>query len=137
MSGRCCSAACAVFFKRHVVAIEQTPDGAWRHLEAVGVSDIVDQFGEREVGVLGQSHDLIRVRFKAMGAVIATPRLRPNTASTSLLINPFDCGRGRDAETRIAPLGGSGRRITHLDTSPPSNRRHSIPRIAQGISLIP
>ena len=36
---------------------------------------------------------------------------------------------------RIAPLGGSGRLITHLDTSPPSNRRHPIPRIALPIAL--
>ena len=33
---------------------------------------------------------------------------------------------------RIAPLGGSGRLVTHLDTSPPSSRRHPIPSIDHG-----
>jgi hypothetical protein len=42
-------------------------------LRAMGLPEIVGQFGGREVGVLGQDHGLIRVRFEAMGAMVAAP----------------------------------------------------------------
>ncbi len=46
------------------MAVEQTPDRARRHVQAMGLPDMVDQLGERKVGVLRQGHDLVGMRFK-------------------------------------------------------------------------
>ncbi|MEZ5930764.1 MAG: hypothetical protein R3F54_02210 [Alphaproteobacteria bacterium] len=86
------------FFERHVMAVEQTPDGAWRHTQTMALPDMVGQFGERHVGVLGQGHKLIAVGFKTIRPMVAAPRTLPNAAGASLLVDPFDRGRGRDAE---------------------------------------
>ena len=68
------------------MAVEQTPNGAFRHLDAVGLPDMIDQFGERTVSVLRQGHDLIGVRFKALGAMVAASRPRSNAARAPLLV---------------------------------------------------
>lgn len=86
------------FFIGHVVTVEQTPDGAWCDPQAMGLPDIVGQIGERKVGVVSQGHDLISVGFKVMGTIVAASSAWANAARTSLLINPFDRGRGRNAE---------------------------------------
>ena len=78
--------------------IEQTPDRARRPLEVVVLSDIIDQLSERHVTVLRQGYDLIGMHFRAMGAMITAPSARSNAADTSLLVDPFDCGRGCNAE---------------------------------------
>jgi len=39
----------------------------------MGLPDMVDQLSERKVGVISQGHDLVGMRFKTMGTMIAAP----------------------------------------------------------------
>ena len=45
------------FFIGHVVTVEQTPDGAGRHLQAMGLPDIVNQLGKNERSVSEPASD--------------------------------------------------------------------------------
>ncbi len=85
-------------FVGHVVTIEQAPDGALRHIQTMGLPEIVDLLGEREVGVLHQGQDIISMCFKSMGAMDGASCTRSNAACMSLLVDPFDCGRRRNTE---------------------------------------
>ena len=58
------------FFKRHVVAVEQTPDRARRLRQTMRLQDMVNQFRECDVAVLRQGYDLIGMRFEVMGAMV-------------------------------------------------------------------
>lgn len=69
------------FFKRHVLAVEQTPDRAWRHTQAISLEDMVNQLDQRDVTVLRQGYDLIGMRFKVMGSTITAPSTRASAAS--------------------------------------------------------
>jgi len=84
------------------VTIKQTPDGAWRDLEAMGLPDVVSQIGECDVGVISQGHALISMRCKAMRAIVgrlsAASCARSKAAGISLLVNTLDRGRRRNAE---------------------------------------
>jgi hypothetical protein len=102
----------------------------------MGSPDMVDQFGQRHVAVLRQEHKLIGGRFKAMGAMVAAPCARSNAARASLLLDPFDRRRRRNAEklrrrsarhpaldSRCQPFAQSHRKRFRHAGSPPSPAR--------------
>jgi hypothetical protein len=63
-SGRSCSLACAVFFERHGVAIEEPPNRAWRETLAVPPLQMAGNLRQRDIVRLGNKpKDLSGVSF--------------------------------------------------------------------------
>src|SRR5262245_31006478 len=86
-SGLSCSAACAVFFKRHGVAIEEAPYPAARERSAVLQLQHLDDLGQREIDLLlDRPKDNAAIDLDALGAAVTTlalccppARLTPRT----------------------------------------------------------
>ncbi len=98
-SARCCSLACAVFFERHAVAVEQPPDRALRHPEPMGVFQIFSNLRQGDVRpILNQRQDLFGMGFDPVRAVIPALWSRPDMTRTMPLIDPLDRRRCRNAE---------------------------------------
>src|SRR5258707_4634451 len=96
---RCCSLACAVFFERHPVQVEQPPDRALSRLQPVRLIQMLRQFAQGDVGGLADHpQDLRGMGFETVRAVIPALRARPDIAGAAPLIDPFDRCRGRDSE---------------------------------------
>src|SRR5271170_976774 len=80
-SERRCSSACAVFFKSHLVAIEEAPDhGGGEALAAIGDQSLLDS-QERNVRLTAnETKQIIAMGFDAMGTAIPANRARGNPA---------------------------------------------------------
>ena len=111
-SGRCCSLACAVFFKGHSVTVEEAPDRARREGGAVFAAQPLGQFDQRDVHLcVDLRQDNVVKRLDTMGALIATLRLGAGRARRAPGANPADRTRNRHPE----PLGGGPPRHPGFD----------------------
>ena len=106
-SGLSCSAACAVFFERHGVPIEETPHRARRERGAAIPAQHLGNFVQRDVGPrLDRIEDDAVIDLDAIGAAIATLALGNPPAGLAPGAHPTHCARCRHPE----PLGGSASR---------------------------
>src|SRR3954452_3701010 len=101
MSGRSCSAACAVFFARDLVAAAEAPERA--HADPrpfLGQARL--QLGQGDVGNLGQRRvDPISMGLGAMRESVAALRLPPSTPAGAALGLPADrAGRAHAKPSR-------------------------------------
>src|SRR6476660_2919790 len=76
-SGRSCSLACAVFFERHGVAIEEAPNHALCKPLAVPTLQMAGNLRQRDVARRGdQPEDLLGMGLDPIRALVATLRPR-------------------------------------------------------------
>src|SRR5208282_1341099 len=80
-SARCCSSACAVFFKGDLVTIEETPQhGDRKALTAIGDQPLLD-LKQRDVRLApDQAQEIVAMRFDPAGPPVAPRRRRRNLA---------------------------------------------------------
>src|SRR3990172_7543931 len=111
-SGRSCSLACAVFFEGLRVAIEEAPDRARRKPCAVLTLQMIGDFGERDVDLVGyEPEDFCGVAFDPARALVASLRTRRHNARVAPAAHPLNCGRGRHPE----PVGRGAAAQTSRD----------------------
>jgi len=106
-SGLSCSAACAVFFDRHGVAIEEAPHRARRERSPMLPAQHLGNLAQRDVGPrVDGIEDDAAIGLDALGAAIATLALGSPPAGLAPGPHPTHCARCRHPE----PLGGSASR---------------------------
>jgi hypothetical protein len=111
MSGRSCSAACAVFFTRDVVAAAEAPERGHAHVSAEP-GEVVLQFGQGDVRNLGQGGmDQLGMGLGPVREPVAALRLWPGIAACGSGGVPSDGAGGTHAEA----LGGFAAGQTLID----------------------
>src|SRR5271166_4247327 len=80
-SARCCSSACAVFFERDLVTVEESPQhGDRKAFAAIGDQPLLD-LEQREVRAApDQAQKIVVMRLDPAGAAVAAGRRRRNLA---------------------------------------------------------
>ncbi len=98
-SGRCCSAACAVFFIGHLPAVKEAPQRADAHTRAAAC-EFVLKFSQRDVACLGDlAENKIRLSLNAAGFAVTADGQGRHTTGAAHLRLPTDRTRGADLET--------------------------------------
>ena len=123
-SARCCSQACAVFFERHAVPVEQPPDRALGHRQAMPRVQVCRDLAQGDVRrLVNQRQDFLGMGLDPVRAVVTALRPRPDIARPPPPIHPFDRRRGRNPEA-------ARRRAPHrpLSTADTSRSRRSLER---------
>lgn len=126
-SGRCCSAACAVFFECDPVTVEETPKHGNREaLAAIGDQALLD-LQQRDVRrPADQAQQIAAMRLDPAGAAVAARRRRRNLAGGLKAPHPAHGARNAHVETlgrRIARQPALNDRL-HYSSAKIIGKRH-------------
>ena len=93
-SARCCSSACAVFFKGDLVTVEETPQHRDRKaLAAIGDQPLLDLEQRHVRAAPDQAQQIVAMRLDPAGASVAATRRRRNLARGLEPLHPAHCAR--------------------------------------------
>ena len=115
-SERCCSSACAVFFKGDFVTVEETPQHGYRKaLAAIGDQPLSD-FEQRDVRLApDQAEEIVALRLDPTRATIAPRRRRRNLALGLEALHPAHRACYAHFETRGRPIARQPARNHRVD----------------------
>src|SRR5208337_2754861 len=100
-SSRCCSSACAVFFKGDLVTVEETPQHRDRKaLAAIGDQPLLDLEQRHVRAAPDQAQEIVAMRLDPAGAAVAATRRRRNLAGGLEPLHPAHCARDAHFEMR-------------------------------------
>ncbi len=116
-SARCCSSACAVFFKGDLVTVEETPQHRDRKaLAAIGDQPLLDLEQRHVRAAPDQAQQIVAMRLDPAGASVAARRRRRNLARGLEPLHPAHCARYAHFEMRgrlIARQPAQDHRLNH------------------------